>query len=82
MFQQASEYLSKLFFFFNTMKKVLKAIRENRLEKEAVLHGGGQGKLCWEGGFEQKLKQNKGGVSEVHRSYGFFRIWKLKKDYK
>ena len=38
------------------MKKVLKAIRENRLEKEAVLHGGGQGKLCWEGGFEQKLK--------------------------
>ena len=46
MFQQATEYLSKLFFFFNTMKKVLKAIRENRLEKEAVLHGGGQGKLC------------------------------------
>ena len=37
-FQQALEYPSKLY----TMKKVLKTIRENRLEKEAVLHGGGQ----------------------------------------
>lgn len=58
------------------MKKVLKTIRENRLEKEAVYME------VKKVAFEQKLKQNRENCLEVHRSYGIFTFRKLKKDYK